>query len=713
MLRQLKLTNFRQHEDLTLNFDDGLVVLRGKNEAGKSTIILGVLYAWFGAKVLPLPLADTVTWGKAENTLAVENTILVEGVTYLFKRSSKGAECHYNGKIVTGQNEVSRFASEILGADYATVSKLMVANQNNLRGALEEGPTAVSKYIEDLSGMDLFDTILTRASEKLLTGNESGFVSNVETAKITLEQMVVEAPDFKTLDTRIETATRSEKTIVDRLGVIEPEHAKSKAELDTLRTQEAEHNHALNTVAGLKARVAGHAEHHTKVKAEAEPKVSDKEILALQAMIADSKKLETQINGYKAYQALDYPEVVWEGDVDSFNTEFTAKNFERLKHTAVLDQLSLEITRTRKEFEKPIAVDLVCSECGRAFDDADGKAQHIKLLEKAKVDAGVKLADLQVNFLKVQTAISDLNDELDALRDVDISAKRIHSFNNMYAEYISIDTNFYPNKPTWTADKIVSAASSDVQTKLDKLLADKNAEVKAQGQLEGLEARMKADALELVTAESHLDPVDATLLQATSEKVADLTQEINTLNFDLGNIKINLRNLQEEKRTAEAVYNSALASRERTETMLKTAEEQLVQVRFNNTLVKKIRSARPIVADKLWATVLMSVSTMFTQMRGTPSVVTKDAGGFAVNGESVSGLSGSTLDILGLALRSSLVKSFLPHTAFLVLDEPGAAMDEDRATNMLGFVAASGFKQTLLITHDGLSEHFASQVISI
>jgi hypothetical protein len=68
---------------------------------------------------------------------------------------------------------------------------------------------------------------------------------------------------------------------------------------------------------------------------------------------------------------------------------------------------------------------------------------------------------------------------------------------------------------------------------------------------------------------------------------------------------------------------------------------------FNNGLVKKLRAIRPVIANKLWNTVLASVSVMFSQMRREESWVTKEKDGFKVNGQSVESLSGSTLDLLG------------------------------------------------------------------
>jgi ABC-type transport system involved in cytochrome bd biosynthesis fused ATPase/permease subunit len=48
-----------------------------------------------------------------------------------------------------------------------------------------------------------------------------------------------------------------------------------------------------------------------------------------------------------------------------------------------------------------------------------------------------------------------------------------------------------------------------------------------------------------------------------------------------------------------------------------------------------------------------------------------------------------------------------------VLDEPGAACDEQREANMLGLIAASDFDQVILVTHSDLADAFANQIVNL
>ena len=715
MLRQLKLVNFRQHENLTLDFEDGLVVLRGKNEAGKSTIILGVLYALFGAKVLPLPLAQTVTWGKSDSTVSSQVIIDVEGEQYLFKRGKSGAECHHSGGSVTGQNEVSNFAAEILGADYATVSKLMIANQNNLRGALEEGPSKVSQYIEDLSGMDLFDTLLTLVSENLLTGNTGVFESALVDAKDVVDSLSAGAvePDWGHYNETICNLEIERTSTQDIATASKPLLDDSKSKLLDLKTKAAAHNQAVSQVELLKAQVE-------KVKREFEAEtelanspLSTARIKYFETAVNDSAAVAKQIAIHKVFTKLVYPEDThWEGTKADF--DLFVDTTESDKSRVHLEQASLadEIKRLKSTASKAVTIDTVCPACGQEFADAESKKAHIAQLEKEIADAKVELVAKDATYKVLAKQAKDIADNLSVIATIRQVATPFLNFALVNADLVNVDDNWFPPRLSWKGD--IPDVDTDLgyaQKELDTLKAQdlsiQMAKVKAEGLWQrGLDIAKQIDGFDIVEVDTEALTRLETYTHELEEKYQLATWKVSSIGSKIDAINVDRNN-------ARTQYDIALAGVEAAKQNYDKAQSQLETLLFNNALLKKIRSARPLVADKLWSTVLLSVSSMFSQMRGTPSIVTKGKDGFAVNGEPIAGLSGSTLDILGLALRSSLVKSFLPHTAMMVLDEPAAAMDDDRAINMLGFIAASGFTQTLLITHDDISEQFSDQIITL
>jgi len=195
MLNSLKLTNFRKVTSDEMIFTPGINVIRGFNESSKSTRLEGIAYALFGSRSLRTPIEQTVTWGEPVNTLKVELAVTVGDKVYNFKRSKSGAEVTVNGTVFcTGQNEVSALAASLLGADATTASKLLLASQNGIRGALEEGPKALSLLIEDLADMAVFDTILEAAQTKLVLGSPLLLEERLKGAESTLEAATQSLP---------------------------------------------------------------------------------------------------------------------------------------------------------------------------------------------------------------------------------------------------------------------------------------------------------------------------------------------------------------------------------------------------------------------------------------------------------------------------------------------------------------------------------------
>ena len=171
MLKQLTLTNFRRIENDTMNFSEGLNVIRGDNEASKTTRIESILYAFFGSKGLREPLAKVVTYDKPENSLKVELGFTYDGVDYHIKRGKSGAELTYGDQSVTGQTEVRVFCERLFGCSADTAKQLVIADQNSVRGVLAQGGTAAGSLVERLADLEVIETLIDKIKTQLSRGN--------------------------------------------------------------------------------------------------------------------------------------------------------------------------------------------------------------------------------------------------------------------------------------------------------------------------------------------------------------------------------------------------------------------------------------------------------------------------------------------------------------------------------------------------------------
>ena len=253
-----------------------------------------------------------------------------------------------------------------------------------------------------------------------------------------------------------------------------------------------------------------------------------------------------------------------------------------------------------------------------------------------------------------------------------------------------------------------------LRKKIASVESDKKAkaadEARAAMAVEQMEAASKAYNAAEAELKAFEAPDDDEILSLTEVK----DQAVVTLNASKGEILVaqnQIGDITKAHEQAKAMWSVCQSRVDDAQRVIVECKKDLESLSFNNALVKKLRAIRPMVANKLWNTVLSSVSVMFSQMRKTESWVTKEKDGFKVNGQSVESLSGSTLDLLGMSLRCSLLRTFLPQCGLLVLDEPMHGCDEERSESMLGFLKSVDFRQTLLVSHEEISTSVADNLI--
>lgn len=714
MIKQIKLTNFRQHEDLTVDMTEGLNVLRGPNEAGKSTVMEAVLYALYGAKALRDTLAETVTWTKNEKDLRVVLILNVEGIDYTFSRSKGSAECRWvngEGYLVTGQNEVTAHATNILGADAKTAASLMLADQAGLRGALDDGPAAVSGLMGKLADFDMVDRILAAMDSKLLLGSVAPYQEKLAAAEQERDAAKAAIPD----DTAIVALDKALSDYQAFLGtnqmrrdnVLAPAYS---ATMEAFNVEKTKHDcwdnlnvqisNACHTQDTIKLQLA-------EAKVKASVKVDSSRISGWKADIEDEKNYDVIIKAYNKFLKLpEYPEAFWEGSYESFAEELKTLENAHIKakadhNTAVSDLRVLKAS---------VSVDGICQSCGTDI------SKRADIVEKNRI-AAEKITKGEARVWAIAEAVSQLEPDLTALKAIaKDAASRVTAVQGIGA-FVEVYTNFYPPRISWRgAVPDLSDARRDtsaIQKLIDNAEASAREVAKAEGMVTVLEGNLAAAVAKVEELQKQQLSIARGDLSAVEKAYRDATTALNEIDDTIYNLNEEIKNKTKVKddlvRCIES-YKLAFSNAERRVTEL---NEDIKKLSFNNGLLKKMRGLKPSITDFLWNTVLSAVSNFFSQLRGENSVVTKDSGGFKVNGHSIDSLSGSTLDVLALAVRVALTKTFIPHSNLLILDEPAHGCDNDRTASMLGFLASVGFGQILVASHDELSEAVADNIITL
>lgn len=682
MLQTLTLKNFRQHEDRTFQFTEGLNVIRGANEAGKTTILEAMNYAMFGAVALRDSIDEVVTYGRSRTTLAVELQLLFNNVSYTISRTASGAEISVSdSRTITGQSATRNFMEHLLGAEWSIISNLQFADQYSIRGILASGPTAAGGLVEKLANLDAIDGLINRVQSSLPYGSTGILEDRIQRNTRACEQSP-EQPSKQELDNisaKIsEVAAKID--LSDRARINDQDVAKGVAAIEAKKRSEAD-------LARFEARVL-------QLQALCDRPIPNCTITQadIDKAIAHNAGLDEHLRREKAFKAKLSP------CEQKFNMNATAFSEHRI---AVVKQHQTNVEKVA-ELEKEVAVlealvitEKTCGLCGKDLTnvpevvDKNNKTQEKLISVRSELESSKRNRGEWYNYLiSVEEAVGAQD-------------RNIRAFNLDYWEIV--DENVIPHSYRWKGEPPGPFATVNIkplQQELDnykRLITERET--------------YRAERAKLIKPEVP----DVRWAEELLAKHEAWQTAHNDLLKQMQGLKAASVELQHEYDSKMQIYFFQCDQLEKAKAQLVEDQETLKQMYRNNGLLQRLRGARPQVASQLWSLVLGTVSQYFSSIRDTNSVVTRDAEGFKVDGRSVrgGGLSGSALDALGLAIRLSLSKVFLPNVPWMCLDESFSAADANRELAGLGTLASCGFEQVILVTHSSMPETIADNLITI
>ena len=694
MLTKIKLENFRQHLNLELDFKNGVTVLRGSNEQGKTTVFEAVAFALFGVKACRNN--DLTTWGEPDNSHKVTLDFTAHDEQCTITRTKSSAELQVTRacgsvRVVTGQTETVKAVETMLGLKPGLGSQLMFVGQSQIQGILAEGGAKTTSFIEKLADLDVIDNLVTELQDNYPTGKTLVLDDMLESSKEELLAATIElkaTPDpTKMLEAEIKelknNLTEKQAALVEATAEFEAIDLK----YNESKTAEVEYKHYVEKKKNL-----------------------DSRLLELKDLAFVAEPVETDLTALK--EELVGLELLEENykDFVSYKDEVTARML-RADWTANFDRVSAELVERNniiqeksKEVEDNIKTiaglsDICCKTCKREFENA--------------AEQKALAYDLEIINEKLNLEIEALFAEQEPLQ---VEFENLKSYATWEPELLNTswtyDKTYIPAKLVWKGQDVSNYVEGKVfETRVSIVNADKEyaynvREYKIYKDMLSRKQELSTELEGLVEIHKPEDSTKIEELRNTSKGlVQDRQHEVYQLGSEVKNFEAN--NVHR--------YNKHIAALSRVaelEDSIARCTKSIEQVSLNNLLLKSLRAAKPLVADKIWRAVCETVSIYFSQMRGVESVVSKDNNeGFTVNGEAISSLSGSTLSILGLALRVALVKTFLPSCDILLLDEPFDGADSSRRDSMLGFIVQSGFMQMIIITHENSTESFSDELL--
>ena len=677
MIDEITLKCFRKHEDRTFTFSKGMNVVRAENEAGKSTLLSAILYLFFGTRALGQPLDEVVTYGHNKKELKVSGRFTVDGVDYSAYRSDSGAELAYGDQRVTGQTAVTRFMENLFGANVDTIRKLLVAEQNSIRGALDSEAGA-GALIESLADLDRIDDLIAKIKHQKPCGPTKAAEAVAKNIRESIPEVVQYPSNEQVLDAEValslaEAKVQAEKSEHDyRKELAE----RAASELRAIDNELAERERALQLKSKLEV-----------VTYPGEKPWTDSQLEEAAALEADASRAafvqKQRSVKFKTHEA-------------SFDGDAKA-GLAQLRRD--LKQVQVELSEAREAAQK-LAVRLINEgEC--AFCKKDISALPEVLEHNSEIKS--KLDPAYAKCKALEDKVKELKSDIKIVEELlEVEAANIQL---AHPDFWKKSDGRVPSTFTWIGPE--EAIVGQVSVPYSKMVSENLSHENAVKKFEQVQQELAELVIPPDRSSAKLDHENEIAIYGlTREAFAAAKSEADKAAYALESAKTVFAS--DLLRYEESVNNRQARIDE-----LAKAESLIVEMEFYNELIKDLAAARSEIRRRLWKIVSSAISHYFTRIRGEATIIEQGEGGFTENGRPVKGLSGSAKDTLGLAVRAALSRVFIPGAPLMIVDEPFAACDSVREVAGIGVLAGLGFDQTILVTHSDLADAMADKIIHL
>lgn len=346
MIEYLRLTNFRRHENTEITLAEGeqTIVVSGRNGAGKSTIIEGIVYALLGEGRHGRNGLDRLVRRGAEiEGMEVELGFDLEGTKYRIVRRRDGktasAVLSVNGQsAVEGTKSVTAAVEDILGMDSQGIKLAIVAQQKELDLLVKMGASTRVRAIGRLLRLDAIGRARDEARGLWRVASNA------------LDAM----PETKDLVMLAKAVAESERS----LASIEAAEKMCRGELTMLEASLAASAHVEQEYANCREELA-------RIDGE------------LAAVTSEVARLQSE---YDTIRIVDVPEI-------EANTAVLQRRGAELEHRIAQAEANRRVVEQREMLGKEMARDRERSAAIRAFLEEGTAEEWLKRAEAARVDA--------------------------------------------------------------------------------------------------------------------------------------------------------------------------------------------------------------------------------------------------------------------------------------------------------------------------------------
>jgi DNA repair exonuclease SbcCD ATPase subunit len=722
MLERLELNFFKKHEHLVLNFTAGLNGLMAPNYCGKTTVLYGILYCLGGARLVPgtrLHTRGTNSGFRQVLTLSFSG----KG-RYRIERTKNGASltelCPDNTEqpVATGTNPVNQAISRLLGMPLKRFAQIKYAKQRKAAALLEAGSTELFKIITELTGLERVSLVMDRVSGQLkawrLVQDETPLTDiseqqgqvlrwlteetgcDTELAELHKELTTLKVNRTKAGDheRRLATAQTAVYSATTTVRQAEHEVTSARAHLD-----EAERK--VDEFRGAPLDEQTLAELEQRLTALREQLQADKQVRA------QAKQIEADLQDVQAdlQRATDKTTPLREA-AERLRNAGTGVDLDTLHEAAADTKAAVQTCSVKLQGLIEAGKDGVCEGCQRPFEafDPQAHAEHVERLQE----------ELHLKMREADAAKAALDGGISYRTDLALAESRLSQAGNQVHALQQAGSRLTTQLQAATVAVLGLPPMESISPQIEQL----------QGQI----TTGRQDALRQATLQQNLTTGQSDLLRRNMalEAARSALQQIQVEHMVVGvdlpvalqhhrleadRLDIQIRRLNEQvtglgnqqhavHEQRIALERSLMAAAERN----RQHEQAALKVIQLTELLGHIRNNRDRYSKQVWD-VFMASASMFANnatggviesiSRGEDGAFTFVEDGFEMEQAEASG---AQLAIIGTAVQLALDAAALSPLNLVLLDEPTADMDPERALAFSTLLVGSG-KQVVMVSH--------------
>jgi exonuclease SbcC len=759
LIERLELRNFEGYRRAVIEFTEGLNIITGRNSTGKTTILEALLFALYGAAPSGRKSVLVSRLHGSSSSMSVRLVMRAGGRSVevlregrLAGKGSKEFRTERVGLRVDGrelpihtEEELNREVIRIVGMGAREFTTLIYARQGELTSVLEprkedmdlvlritlmkelaEQIDAAEKILEKYDGEDA-KTMLRQLKERelpLITkqicdseGEERRLSEEVEGLREVVER--ARSREAADLLQKIGRRDSLQREIGEKRAAIS--HALSERGASSLKELEGRLSELVGRAEEIRGRVEGLREEEKRIDVERRNLSSRLSKIMAHLEGAGAAALEELEGKMRAAQA----------EYDRLFGELRAAEADLSEVERVRGELSGKASALREEVKA--RGDLLAK--GAANCPTCGQPVNRELVERLLEDEKGVLEQLEAELERAESQYSDLKKRVEGLRGsaskLGATLAALQEAHNRVVELLDGATAEDLERRLKEAEEKLAEARRSIEGLEGELAALEKEEDSLRGAVEAVRrlkeegARLEGElqkcleeiGLGLKALSLPFRPEDADLKAKIAERLPLSPEELARRERELAE---KAKRLEEVRGRLEGVKRREREVKDK----ISALEKRLERARVCGELAERIRGGieerrrrrlRDIADEALKVYESLTDQRVYRAFK-----INEDDYAVEVSPERLEGyisarrVGGGHQTLIALAVRVALL-NVLNRRSLLILDEPTYGVDSENLPQLMSYVseAAKKIGQTILVTHHGLGEEEAANIIKV